>query len=294
MAKQTIGIGSVPNDGNGDTIRDALDKVNDNFDEVYSAFTFSSNNASLANTLIVGNTTVNVAVNSTSFSVANSTSNISLSSGSLSLGNSTVNVVANSSTLIIGNYSVNAVSYKFGNTTVNSIANSTTLKISNSTSSFTANIGILNIGNSTINAVSNSSSLKVSNSTSSVTVSLGSIDVGNSTVNATVNSSSLTVTSANLTTNTGLTLGSSTDSANGYTYLPNGFKINWGWVSANNTDGNAQFSSVFTTNAYSVTATSNTADATFQAAVIAVNNSIASIRTANATSTNVFWMAIGK
>ena len=36
MAKQTIGIGTTANDGTVDTVRVAFDKVNDNFDEVYS------------------------------------------------------------------------------------------------------------------------------------------------------------------------------------------------------------------------------------------------------------------
>jgi hypothetical protein len=35
MAKQTINLGSAANDGTGDPLRDALDKVNDNFDELY-------------------------------------------------------------------------------------------------------------------------------------------------------------------------------------------------------------------------------------------------------------------
>jgi hypothetical protein len=37
MAKQTVNIGSVPNDGTGDPLRTAMDKINDNFDEVYRA-----------------------------------------------------------------------------------------------------------------------------------------------------------------------------------------------------------------------------------------------------------------
>jgi len=36
MAKQVIGIGTAPNDGTGDTIRDGGDKANDNFDEIYA------------------------------------------------------------------------------------------------------------------------------------------------------------------------------------------------------------------------------------------------------------------
>ena len=36
MAKQTIGIGTTANDGTGDTLRAAMDKVNDNFTELYA------------------------------------------------------------------------------------------------------------------------------------------------------------------------------------------------------------------------------------------------------------------
>ena len=34
--KQSINIGVVPNDGTGDTLRDAMDKVNDNCLELYN------------------------------------------------------------------------------------------------------------------------------------------------------------------------------------------------------------------------------------------------------------------
>ncbi len=36
MTQQVIDIGSAPNDGTGDTIREAFDKVNDNFTELYA------------------------------------------------------------------------------------------------------------------------------------------------------------------------------------------------------------------------------------------------------------------
>lgn len=36
MAQQSINIGSEANDGTGDQLRTAFDKVNDNFDEVYA------------------------------------------------------------------------------------------------------------------------------------------------------------------------------------------------------------------------------------------------------------------
>ena len=37
MAKQALNIGSTANDGNGDTLRVAMDKVNDNFNEIYAS-----------------------------------------------------------------------------------------------------------------------------------------------------------------------------------------------------------------------------------------------------------------
>jgi hypothetical protein len=37
MAKQTINIGTAPDDETGDVLRDAFDKTNDNFDELYVA-----------------------------------------------------------------------------------------------------------------------------------------------------------------------------------------------------------------------------------------------------------------
>jgi hypothetical protein len=40
MAKQAIGIGSSANDGTGDPLRTAFDKINDNFDELYGASPF--------------------------------------------------------------------------------------------------------------------------------------------------------------------------------------------------------------------------------------------------------------
>jgi hypothetical protein len=36
MAKQTVNIGTTANDGTGDDLRTAMDKLNDNFDEVYA------------------------------------------------------------------------------------------------------------------------------------------------------------------------------------------------------------------------------------------------------------------
>ena len=40
MAQQTINIGSSANDGTGDPLRTAFDKINDNFSELYGTSAF--------------------------------------------------------------------------------------------------------------------------------------------------------------------------------------------------------------------------------------------------------------
>lgn len=42
MAQQTINIGTVANDGTGDTLRTAGSKINDNFSELYNGIIFSN------------------------------------------------------------------------------------------------------------------------------------------------------------------------------------------------------------------------------------------------------------
>ena len=52
MAKQSVNLGSSANDGTGDPLRTAFDKINDNFDELYLYSTATVNN----NITITGNT----------------------------------------------------------------------------------------------------------------------------------------------------------------------------------------------------------------------------------------------
>jgi hypothetical protein len=159
--------------------------------------------------------------------------------------------------------------------------------------SASANIG----GYFTVNSSSASKTVNSSFSGANLNVTTTNTYI---TSNTTIAGTTTTVTSnasftgqIAVTTNT-FTLGTSTSGANGYTYLPNGLKLNWGWVLANSTTAGAiTFTSAFTTNAYVVTATSNTAVATYQAAVISWNKTSANVVTANVTSTNVFWQAIG-
>ena len=66
MVQQTINIGAVANDRTGDTWREAMDKANDNFDELFDAprdsINLSSKDDVLANGVLVGDEiTLNVA-----------------------------------------------------------------------------------------------------------------------------------------------------------------------------------------------------------------------------------------
>ena len=58
MAQQVIGIGSAANDGTGDDLRDAFDKINDNFGEIYTELggTSLSNISFSENSIISDNT----------------------------------------------------------------------------------------------------------------------------------------------------------------------------------------------------------------------------------------------
>lgn len=261
MAKQTVGLGTVANDGTGDSIRAAFDKVNDNFDELYLGFPVvntSTNVVSVSNTLYFGNTTANAMVNSTSFAVSNSILIINIDPSQVKIGNSTSNTIANST------------SFKAG---ANMVMTTTHLKIAGA------------VGNATVN----STIVQVANTTGTMNVTPYGIATGTLVVNTTV----IQTGSANLSTNT-LSLGTSSIAANGYSRLPNGLMLQWGVVSSNSSVGNITFPALFST-LYSlqitpITATHNT---TYLPVVIASNTSTANVRTGNTTAINVHYMVIG-
>ena len=168
--------------------------------------------------------------------------------------------------------SVNSTSVLAGNSTVYGLLGSSSIK---------------SLDNSTGNAVITPTSLTINSASGT-----GSIVLGNSSVSTSLGIGTISVVNATLSSNT-LTLGSSTSAANGYTYLPNGIRLMWGWVSSNSSVGSITFTPAFVTNAYSITATSNTPVATYQPAVTGWTKSAATVLTTNTTSTNVFWSAIG-
>lgn len=266
MAKQTVNIGATPNDGTGDPIRDAFDKVNQNFNELYSSYAATG-------AISVGNSTVNSVISNT---------------GGLVVSNSTVSTVANTSAI------------KIGNTTANVLITSTQLAVYGNSTLGTSvhNTVAVAVGNSTVNSALVQNSVIITDAAYTATLKSNSLNVGNSSVNATLNSAALSVTSAAISSNT-LTLGSSsvgsTNYANGYSRLPNGLMMQWGYNAAVNSTANivtfAAVGGVAFTNLFSVSATSTTANHVF----VSSANASAIVLVANsAANTGVYWTAIGK
>ena len=114
-------------------------------------------------------------------------------------------------------------------------------------------------------------------------------------VNATrINVSNANITTANVSSNT-LTLGTSTIAANGYSYLPNGLKMNFGNFVCNTTS-QVTFTSAFATAVVSISVTP--ANTVYLAAnvpyVFTSNTTTANIYSASTTtSSNCYYLAIG-
>tara|TARA_B100001093_G_scaffold499343_1_gene548493 strand:+ start:4433 stop:5017 length:585 start_codon:yes stop_codon:yes gene_type:complete len=78
MTKQTVNLGSSANDGTGDPLRTAFDKINDNFDELYLYSTATANN----NITITGNTIASDDTNGNITLDPNGTGRVVLATGS--------------------------------------------------------------------------------------------------------------------------------------------------------------------------------------------------------------------
>ena len=200
----------------------------------------------------------NVSTNATTYSVTPAVLFANVNVTRINVGN-TVNVGANSI--------INATAHFItSNSTVNAIMTATSLTFSNTTAvPFTANVtGVYTTG--TVNATSHT---------------VGSNFIANSTA---------TTIAANT-----LTLGTSTIAANGYSYLPNGLKMNFG-VFVANTTSQVTFTSAFATAVVSILVTP--ANTVYIAAnvpyVFTSNTTTANIYSASTTtSSNCYYVAIG-
>src|SRR6056300_727730 len=203
MAKQSINIGSVPNDGTGNTLREGGDLINDNFNEIYTAigdgttltsgtFLTTSNSETVINKTINGpdNTITNIANSSLSNSTLSiigddsSAQSISLGGSILFTGGSgiTTSISGNEITFATdGSIVTETSSDILTNKTINDNANTLTINSANSTITIDGTEATLsNIANSSLDTIQNS---KLANSTVSIVAddsSAQSISLGGS------------------------------------------------------------------------------------------------------------------
>ena len=142
-------------------------------------FTGAANDLVVANTVTIGNSTINTFANSTLLNIFTANvavqvgvgANVILSNTGFSIGNSTINTTANSSVVNTGtgSFSINAL--VGANVSINTSA--------------------VGVGNSTVNVTINSSSVFIG---SAVQLGNTAIAIGNSTVNTSINSTSIDTT----------------------------------------------------------------------------------------------------
>jgi len=204
--------------------------------------------------------------------------------------------------LLVGNVSTNATTYSVTPAVLFANVNATRINVGN-----TVNVGANSIinatahfitSNSTVNAIMTATSLTFSNTTAVPFTA----NVTGVYTTGTVNATSYTVgsnfiansTATTIAANT-LTLGTSTIAANGYSYLPNGLKMNFGRFIANTTS-QVTFTSAFATAVVAISVTP--ANTVYLAAnapyVFTSNTTTANIYSASTTtSSNCYYLAIG-
>lgn len=234
MARESINIGSGPDSGNGDYLRVAFGKTENNFVEIYNSFIMTTKltvgnstvNSSLSNSgvLYLGSATVNATVNSSAFYVVNATANLTLSDAlyintstssarfsvtDIYVGNSVANVLISGNSVTLGGVVANASSVTIGNSSVTSAP---TVSVQNSTSQAVFGTRSLQVGNSTTAVVT---SVTVQNLSSSYVInSVGSTATQGSNVNQVTTSlyylanstANVTVTPVSLNFNNGTTV----------------------------------------------------------------------------------------
>ena len=194
----------------------------------------------------------------TTVSTANGTTDLTLVSGNSSAGDV---VISSNGTLLTlsGNSSTNTLTlspnghFVFANATANSLVLSTLGDLT-VTSNLTMNTNNKSLRFTTLNATAYATMVQQNDdnfvfySTNTTGGQRAIFSVFANSVTSNVNFSVPINVNGNvgITTNT-VTLGTSTIAANGYTYLPNGLKANFGNFAANSTVGNATFASAFTT-----------------------------------------------
>src|SRR6056300_124612 len=155
MAKLTINRGSLANDGTGDNLRDGANKINLNFDEIYTAIgdgstvdgtikiaddsstvaTISANGETLR---VLGGTAITSTLSGNTLTIAADTSSLITASGTATLTNKTINLTDNTVTGTFSEFNTAVSDATLVSTTGSETLTNKTLAISSNTISGTA------------------------------------------------------------------------------------------------------------------------------------------------------------
>ena len=212
MAKLTIARGTNPNDGTGDNLRDGANKINLNFDEIYTAIgdgttvdgTWKLQDDSSTEAIIsangevlriLGGTAVTTAISGNDLTINLDTSSVVTASGTTTLTNKSIALGSNTVTgttaqfntaLTDGSFATLAGSEALTNKTI--VAGSNTISgITNSMLSGSAGITNANLANSTISFSDDSSS------SSSISLGGGFSILGGSGITTSLSGTELTI-----------------------------------------------------------------------------------------------------
>src|SRR5210317_2184167 len=155
MAKLTINRGSLANDGTGDNLREGANKINLNFDEIYTAIgdgstvdgtikiaddsstvaTISANGETLR---VLGGTAITSTLSGNTLTIAADTASLITASGTATLTNKTINLTDNTVTGTLAEFNTAVSDATLVSTTGSETLTNKTLAISSNTISGTA------------------------------------------------------------------------------------------------------------------------------------------------------------
>jgi len=194
MAKQIISRGTVANDGTGDNLRDGAGKINDNFDEIYTAIGDGSTIDGTFKIADDSSTVLTVSANGETVRVLGGTGiTTTLSSNDLTIAADTSSLITADGTATLTNKTINGPDNTITNIANSSLSNSSiTLRDASSTTD------TLSLGD-TFNILGTTNEIETAVTNNTVTIGLpNNVTIGNNltvTGNLTVSGTTTTVDS---------------------------------------------------------------------------------------------------
>jgi hypothetical protein len=173
--------------------------------------------ANVATALVVGNSTVNVSVNTTTLAVGNSTVNSQINSSAVAARS----LVANGSVGATGDVLFSNGTGLYwsaipGNTIFSPTVSYTWTAVQTYNANLFMNTSVLSVGNSTVNVTANTTHLVIGNTTANVFANTTHLVIGNSTVNVSINSTAFSGTANNSTNLNGVAAASYVNTSGAY------------------------------------------------------------------------------